>query len=64
VVTTHGGSVRHVIETLLKWPHDVVYTMAALNNCHWSELRHHPSRGWHLYTHNVGAGHAEPSPGR
>jgi probable phosphoglycerate mutase len=64
VITTHGGSVRHGIQTLLKWPHDVVYSVAALNNCHWSELRHHPSRGWHLYTHNVGAGHAEPSPGR
>jgi probable phosphoglycerate mutase len=54
VVTTHGGAVRHVIEALLKWPHDVVYSVSALGNCHYSELRHHPDRGWRLHAHNVG----------
>lgn len=61
VVTTHGGAARHVIEALLKWPHDVVHSVAGLSNCHWSELRHHPSRGWRLHSHNVGV---EPGPAR
>lgn len=64
VVTTHGGAVRHAIEAVLKWPHDVVYTLAPLGNCHWSELRHHPSRGWRLQSHNVGVVTAEPGPAR
>jgi probable phosphoglycerate mutase len=54
VVATHGGVVRHGIEAVLEWPVPVVYSVAALTNCHWSELRHHPARGWHLYSHNVG----------
>jgi glucosyl-3-phosphoglycerate phosphatase len=60
VVTTHGGSVRHAIETLLTWPRDVVYTLAPVGNCHWSELRHQPSRGWRLRSYNVGVVAAEP----
>ena len=64
VVTTHGGAVRHAIEALLKWPHDVVYSVAPLNNCHWSELRHHRSRGWRLHAHNVGVVAVEPGPTR
>jgi probable phosphoglycerate mutase len=64
VVTTHGGAVRHVIENLLKWPHDMVYTLAPVGNCHWSELRHHPSRGWRLQSYNVGVVAAEPGPAR
>jgi probable phosphoglycerate mutase len=64
VVTTHGGAVRHAIEALLKWPHDVVYSVAPLGNCHWSELRHQPSRGWLLHSHNVGVAATEPGPAR
>jgi broad specificity phosphatase PhoE len=64
VVTTHGGAVRHVVGELLKWPHDVVYSVAPLDNCHWSELRHHPSRGWRLHSHNVGVVAVEPGPAR
>lgn len=64
VVTTHGGAVRHVIEALLKWPHDVTYSVAPLTNCHWSELRHHPTHGWRLHSHNVGVVAVEPGPTR
>jgi probable phosphoglycerate mutase len=64
VVTTHGGAVRHAIEALLKWPHGMVYSIAPLDNCHWSELRHQPSRGWRLHSHNVGATATEPGPAR
>ena len=27
----------------------------ALENCHWTELRHDRRRGWQLWAHNVGA---------
>ena len=54
VVVTHGGVIRHGIEGLLDWPVPVVYSVAAVTNCHWSELRHHPTRGWRLHSHNVG----------
>jgi glucosyl-3-phosphoglycerate phosphatase len=54
VVVTHGGTVRHGIQSLMKWPQDVVYSISALGNCHWSELRHQQSRGWWLHSHNVG----------
>lgn len=53
VVATHGGIVRHGIETVLNWPAQVVYSLAAASNCHWSEL-HHTPEGWRLYAHNVG----------
>lgn len=64
VVTTHGAAARHALEALLKWPHDVIYTIAPLVNCHWSELRHHSSRGWRLHSYNVGVVAAEPGPAR
>ena len=54
VVTTHGGVVRHGIEALLDWPSGVVYSISPVTNCHWSELHHHPVRGWRLHSHNVG----------
>jgi glucosyl-3-phosphoglycerate phosphatase len=54
VLVTHGGVVRHGIEAVLEWPTQVVYSVAALTNCHWSELRHHPAHGWRLHSHNVG----------
>lgn len=55
-VVTHGGSVRHAIAALLGWPPAVEYSVSGLTNCHWSELRHHPTRGWRLHSHNVGVG--------
>jgi glucosyl-3-phosphoglycerate phosphatase len=54
VLVTHGGVVRHGIEAVLEWPVQVVYSVSALSNCHWSELRFHPARGWRLHAHNVG----------
>lgn len=54
VVATHGGVVRHGIEAVLEWPTHVVYSVAALTNCNWSELHHRPGRGWWLHAHNVG----------
>jgi probable phosphoglycerate mutase len=54
VVVTHGGVIRHGIEGLLEWPQQVVYSVAPVANCHWSELRRHPTRGWRLHSHNVG----------
>jgi glucosyl-3-phosphoglycerate phosphatase len=55
---------RYVIGALLKWPDDMVYTLAPASNCHWSELNHHPSRGWLLRSYNVGVVAAEPGPAR
>jgi glucosyl-3-phosphoglycerate phosphatase len=54
VVVTHGGAVRYAIEAALEWPRAMVYTLAPVTNCHWSELHHHPTRGWRLYSHNAG----------
>jgi broad specificity phosphatase PhoE len=54
VVVTHGGAARRGIGALLDWPADVLRTLGELHNCHWSELRHHPRRGWRLWSHNVG----------
>jgi glucosyl-3-phosphoglycerate phosphatase len=54
VLVTHGGVVRHGIEAVLDWQPKVVYSVSALSNCHWSELHHHPARGWRLHAHNVG----------
>jgi broad specificity phosphatase PhoE len=54
VVATHGGSARRGIAALLDWPDPVLRSLGVLDNCHWSELRYHPARGWQLWSHNVG----------
>jgi probable phosphoglycerate mutase len=55
VVATHGGAARQGCGALLGWPPAALRTLAPLCNCHWTELRHHPKRGWQLAAHNVGA---------
>ncbi|MBQ1075507.1 histidine phosphatase family protein [Micromonospora sp. C31] len=54
VVTTHGGAARQGCGHLLGWQHAVLRTVGPLRNCHWTELRHDDTRGWHLRAHNVG----------
>jgi glucosyl-3-phosphoglycerate phosphatase len=55
VVATHGGAARHGIGELLGWPPEVTWSLIGLANCHWSELRLDPVRGWRLRAHNVSA---------
>ncbi|GAA1822745.1 histidine phosphatase family protein [Luedemannella flava] len=55
VVATHGGAARHGVAGMLEWPHEVAHTVGALSNCHVTELRHNPHRGWQLRAHNIGA---------
>ncbi len=54
VVATHGGAAKRGIGAVLGWPQQVVASLGELRNCHTSELRHHHSRGWQLFAHNVG----------
>ncbi|MBO4164602.1 MULTISPECIES: histidine phosphatase family protein [Micromonospora] len=54
VVATHGGAARQGVGHLLGWDHDVLRSVGALANCHWTELRRNDVRGWHLRAHNVG----------
>ena len=54
VVATHGGAAKHILSGLLGWPSEVVARLVGLANCHWSDLRHDPIRGWVLRAHNVG----------
>jgi broad specificity phosphatase PhoE len=54
VLTTHGGGARQGCGHLLGWEHAVLRTLGSLQNCHWTELRHDDTRGWHLRAHNVG----------
>lgn len=54
VVCTHGGAARQGVGHLLGWGPAVLRGIVTLRNCHWSELRHDPVRGWQLTAHNVG----------
>jgi glucosyl-3-phosphoglycerate phosphatase len=54
VVAGHGGAIRAGIGALLGWAPATLRTLGNLGNCHWSELRNHPRRGWQLGAHNVG----------
>ncbi|MEU4383021.1 histidine phosphatase family protein [Micromonospora echinofusca] len=54
VVATHGGAARQGCGHLLGWEHAVLRTVGPLQNCHWTELRHDDTQGWHLRAHNVG----------
>lgn len=60
VLVTHGGTSRYGIFELLGWPAEPLRSIAALVNCHFSELRHTPDRGWVLYAHNVGTAKGQP----
>ncbi|GAA4206710.1 histidine phosphatase family protein [Actinocatenispora rupis] len=53
LVITHGGAARRGIGALLGWPDEIVHTLGALSNCHWSELRS-GRYGWRLHGHNLG----------
>ncbi|HEX6501444.1 MAG TPA: histidine phosphatase family protein [Micromonosporaceae bacterium] len=53
VVATHGGAAKYGMMTLLGWPRPVAATIAVLENCHWSLLRHDRVRGWQLRGHNL-----------
>lgn len=53
VVVTHGGAARMGCAELLGWPEAVARTLAGLANCHWTELRDDPVRGWQLWGHNL-----------
>jgi probable phosphoglycerate mutase len=53
VVATHGGAARHGIGEMLGWPSEVTWTLDALGNGHWSELRLDATRGWRLHAHNL-----------
>jgi broad specificity phosphatase PhoE len=53
VVVTHGGAARYGMFELLGWPAERLGSVAALTNCHYTELRLDPTRGWMLYAHNV-----------
>lgn len=59
VVTTHGGSVRAAIGTLLALPMENWSAIAGLANCCWSVLEERPASpyaaaGWRLLEHNAG----------
>ncbi len=60
VVVSHGGAIRYGIFELLGLPTELLGTMYALVNCHYSDLRHDPARGWVLYAHNVGPAEGPP----
>jgi broad specificity phosphatase PhoE len=55
VVATHGGAARHGIGEMVGWPPQVTRSLGGLGNCHWSELRLDPARGWRLLAHNLSA---------
>jgi probable phosphoglycerate mutase len=54
VVATHGGSAKYMLAEMLGWPREIFAKIVGLANCHWTELRHDPVRGWVLRAHNVG----------
>jgi probable phosphoglycerate mutase len=54
VVATHSGSARYGMFDLLGWPMELLGTVVALANCHYTELRLDPVRGWTLHGHNLG----------
>jgi glucosyl-3-phosphoglycerate phosphatase len=60
VVVTHGGAARYGMFDLLGWPIDQLRSVHALVNCHYSELRLDPSRGWLLHAHNLGVAAGPP----
>ncbi|MFV2102654.1 histidine phosphatase family protein [Micromonospora sp. LOL_024] len=62
VIATHGGAARQGCGQLLGWEHAVLRTVGSLRNCHWTELRHDVTRGWHLRAHNVGPMNTSATP--
>ncbi|MFB9235897.1 histidine phosphatase family protein [Plantactinospora siamensis] len=62
VFATHGGAARQGCGHILGWGPEVLHSVGALQNCHWTELRHDPARGWQLRAHNVGPLDQRPVP--
>jgi glucosyl-3-phosphoglycerate phosphatase len=60
VVVTHGGAARYGVFELLGWPMEQLGAMVVLANCHYTELRQDPVRGWTMYAHNVGVAGGPP----
>lgn len=60
VVVSHGGAIRYGIFDLLGWPVEQLRTVYALVNCHYSDVRLDPGRGWVLRAHNVGVAEGPP----
>ena len=54
VVTTHGGTARCVLGSLLNLPMAHWGAVGGLSNASWSILQTNP-RGWHLVEHNAGS---------
>lgn len=54
VVVTHGGAARYGMFDLLGWPVEQLGAVVVLTNCHYTELRLDPVRGWMLHAHNAG----------
>jgi probable phosphoglycerate mutase len=53
VAVTHGGAARAGMCAMLGLPQPLWYTMAALGNCHISDLVWREGRGWMLQAHNL-----------
>jgi probable phosphoglycerate mutase len=60
VVVTHGGAARYGMFELLEWPAEQLGAVVVLANCHYTELRRDPARGWALHAHNVGSADGAP----
>ncbi|HEY8471447.1 MAG TPA: histidine phosphatase family protein [Natronosporangium sp.] len=60
VVATHGGAARYGMFELLGWPMELLSTVVVLSNCHYTELRLDPVRGWVLAGHNIGVTSGPP----
>jgi glucosyl-3-phosphoglycerate phosphatase len=54
VLATHGGAAKYMLADMLGWQREVYTKIVGLANCHWTELRLDPIRGWVLRAHNVG----------
>jgi len=54
IVTTHGGTARCVLGSLLNLPMANWGAVGGLSNASWSILQTNP-RGWHLVEHNAGS---------
>jgi glucosyl-3-phosphoglycerate phosphatase len=54
VVTTHGGTARCILGSLLQLPMSHWGVIGGLSNASWSVLERNP-RQWHLVEHNAGS---------
>jgi glucosyl-3-phosphoglycerate phosphatase len=52
VLVTHGGAAQVGCALLLGLPPATWHTLAVLDNCRFTDLRRHPTRGWQIHGHN------------